>query len=152
MLIIVGVLMLFKPPSPKSKEVNLGSITWPQVLIIAFAQALALIPGTSRAGITILAGLWVGLKQSQAVVWSFLLAIPVISGAVLRVVFSIDGLEFIEREFTLIVLVNLVSFIVGILSITFLLKILKNHSLKPFGLYRVLFGMILLGLLLTNVL
>lgn len=154
MLLIVGVLMIIKPPTVKHEagDLEFSDISWPQVLGIAFAQTLALIPGTSRAGITILGGLWLGLKQDLAVKWSFLLAIPLVSGAILRVALSSSGAEYISREFILIVVVNLASFIVGLLAISFLLKILKNHSLRPFGFYRVLLSLTLLGLLLTNVL
>ena len=152
MLIIVGAMMLFRPPQPKPAITDLSDIPWPKVLIIGVAQALALIPGTSRAGITILAGLWTGIKQELAVTWSFLLAIPLVTGAVLRVVLSFDGAEFISKQLGLVILTNLVSFFVGIFAISFLIKILQNHSLRPFGIYRIFFGLVLLALLLTNVL
>ena len=152
MLIVVGVLMLFNPPPTRTKKIDLEDISWRQVLAIAFAQPLALIVGTSRAGITILAGIWAGLKRELAVTWSFLIAIPLVTGAVLRVVFSATGAAFISREFVLVVSINLVSFLVGIFAISFLIRILQKHSLRPFGIYRIGLGLVLLGLLLTNVL
>ena len=152
MLISIGVLMLFRQPRPKIVTDDLADIPWPKVLIIGSAQALALIPGTSRAGVTILTGLWTGLKQELAVSWSFLLAIPVIAGAVIRVLLSFEGAEFVSKQFGLVIAINIVSFLVGIFAISFLIKILQNHSLRPFGIYRIFFGLILLALLLTDVL
>ena len=79
MLILVGLLMLPRPPQPKKSSIDFQDLPWRHVLAIGGAQSLALIAGTSRSGITILSGLWLGLKQDMAVTWSFLLAIPITS-------------------------------------------------------------------------
>ena len=152
MLIAVGILMLFRPPPVTDKAIEPDDIGWKKISLIGLVQALALVPGTSRSGITILAGLWTGLKQDLAARWSFLMSIPLVAGAVLRVLITPDGAEFVTRQFTFVLVANLVSFVVGMAAITLLMRILSKRSLKPFGIYRIGLGVVLLGLLLTNVL
>ncbi|MCY4088992.1 MAG: undecaprenyl-diphosphate phosphatase [Candidatus Saccharibacteria bacterium] len=151
MLSLGGILMLFTTP-PKVKVADLSAISWRQTLLIASAQALALIPGTSRSGATILTGLWLGFKKDLAVKWSFLLALPLISGAVLRVWLSPSGWELIEQGWLLILIGNLVAFGIGLITIHFLIKIVETRSLKIFGIYRLVLAGSLLILLNLNIL
>ena len=150
MLIGVGLLMIFfdRPLVGKDRR---RTIDWKTSLGVGCAQALALIPGTSRSGITILAGRWLGLSRSTAIYWSFALAIPVIAGAIIRVLLSHEGLELINYHFGLVIVGNIVSFAVGLVAIKFLLAILKKKSLRPFGYYRLGLGFILLVMVITNV-
>ena len=152
MLIIFGIWMVFQPPRPKGKPLELKDMPWRNVVLISLSQSLALVSGVSRAGVTILTGMWSGLKQDLAVRWSFLIAIPLLSGALGRVLISSSGLDFLSRNFDLIIVANLVSFIVGLLAISFFLKILKRSSLRPFGVYRIGLGLFLIVLLAANVL
>ena len=152
MLVAVGILMLFKPPPATDEAAEPADIGWKKVCLIGLAQALALVPGTSRSGATILAGLWAGLKQDLAARWSFLMSIPLVAGAVLRVLVSPAGAEFVSRQFVLVLAANLISFVVGLAAIALLMKILSKRSLRAFGIYRISLGAVLLGLLLTDVL
>ena len=152
MLMLGGLLMLLRLPQPKKPLDDLRSLPWSRVLAIAGAQALALVSGVSRSGATLLAGFWLGLKRETAISWSFLLAIPLTAGAIFRVGLSPDGFELLSRQLALVVLANAVSFIVGWAAIGFLLRVIHRYGLRPFGIYRLVLGLTLLGLLLADVL
>lgn len=141
MLIVFGVVMYIAERAKKKKKMTdvgvLGAI------FIGCAQAVALIPGVSRSGITISAGLGAGLKREEAARFSFLLSIPVIAGAVL-----LEGRAMLKSpehfDFTLIGAGFLTSAITGIIAIKFLLGYLKKHTMNVFVIYRfILAGMIL---------
>jgi undecaprenyl-diphosphatase len=108
-------------------------LSYPIALVIGIAQAIALVPGTSRSGITIVAGILLGLKRNSAIDFSFLLAIPIILGTSLyearHVQFQGGGID--------IYLAGVISaFIFGALSLKFLITYLKKHSLDVFAYYR----------------
>ncbi len=119
------------------------SITWKDVLIIGGAQALALIPGTSRSGVTMTAGLLLGLSRRAAARFSFLLSIPAIllPGGLLT-------LELVEQsapvDWTAMVLGAAVSGISAYLCIHFFLKLLERIGMMPFVVYRLILGTVLL--------
>ena len=146
MLFFVGCLMLFKPPAVKIQD--LKDIKWSQALIIASAQALALIPGTSRAGITILVALWLGFKKEVAINWSFLLAIPIMTGALLRILMTTEGARFVIEHPLLVLVGNVVAFIIGLFALQFLISLVRKYSLKPFGFYRIGLAVVLLSLVM----
>ena len=159
MLVGVGILMLImpRPPAPvpakAAPEVDFGQrVSWRMALGIGGLQAVALIPGTSRAGVTIIGGLLAGLTPDLAARWSFLMAIPVTLGAILRVIVSSAGWDQLTSNWPLLLAANLVSFAVGLLAVSWLLAILSRRSLRPFGWYRIGLGLFLLTLLATNVL
>jgi len=111
-------------------------------LIIGTSQALAIIPGVSRSGITMSAGLFRGLKRDEAARFSFLLSIPIIFGAAL---YSFKGLPFSELLSPVFVAGFLSSAIAGFLSIRFLMNYLKSHTFNIFVIYRfILAGIILI--------
>lgn len=113
-------------------------------LLIGIFQALAIMPGTSRSGITITAALLLGFKREDSAKISFFLAMPIIFGAGL-----IESLHFSPADInTAFIIGLLVSFISGWLSIKFLLSFLKNHSVNIFVIYRlILAGIILIAVL-----
>jgi len=121
----------------------------PAALFIGLAQAVALIPGVSRSGITISAGLLVKLERQQAAVFVFLLSAPIVAGAGLRKVYDVvgearDGL--LGREDLQFFLVGFIlAAVVGYLTIRFFLAYLREHSLYPFVAYRVALGAIVLA-------
>ncbi len=122
---------------------NLNSVTWLQALKIGFWQVLALIPGTSRSGATIVGGLLSGLDRQTATEFSFLLALPVMLAA--------SGYDLIKhyrlfnvQEWHLLFWASFVSFGIAYLTVKFFLAYLKHHNFKVFGWYRILFGLILL--------
>ena len=119
------------------------SMGWRDILIIGFAQALALIPGTSRSGITIAAGLAVGLTRTAAARFSFLLSIPVILLASLSQIFKI--LETgTSPSWNVLAVGTVVSCISAYLCIHFFLRLIQRIGLLPFVIYRLFLGAILL--------
>lgn len=126
----------------KNKELSLG-----KGILVGFFQCLALVPGVSRSGATISGGLISGLKQEEAVRFSFILSIPILLGSGLKKLFEVRH-EILNSELASPLLVgSIVAFVVGFLSIRFLIKYLKNHNLDLFIWYRV--GLALLILAVT---
>lgn len=149
MLIAIGLLMIWLPGRSKGKPVEELSLN--ESRKIGIAQALALIPGTSRSGITILAGQSQGLNSVESARFSFLMAIPIISGATLKVALSEDGRNFISTNTTQLFFGNLASFLAGLLAVNFLIDILGKKGLKPFGWYRICLGIVLAVLLFAKI-
>jgi undecaprenyl-diphosphatase len=130
-LVAVSLLMLL------AERVHLGErpISYGLALLIGFAQAVALIPGISRSGITITTGILLGLRRREAVDFAFLLSIPVVLGVSFveaRQVPLLEGYEsivYVAGAFS--------AFICGVLSLTFLIQYLKIHRLDIFAYYRI---------------
>jgi undecaprenyl-diphosphatase len=141
-MIIMG-FFLFLAEKTGKKIRELGTINLGDSLFIGFAQVLALMPGVSRSGITITAGIFKGLTRETAARFSFLLATPIVAGAALlklRHVFS--GMP--HEEYGPFALGVLCSAIVGFLAIKYLLQYLQRHTLYVFVWYRFIFGTIVL--------
>lgn len=118
-------------------ETDFRHISLVQAIIIGMSQALAIIPGFSRSGTTILAARLVGLSKSAATKFTFLLSVPIIFGAAI--------LKVTDLKFTLYTGIGMfVSFIVGVMSIKFLLNYVKKHDFSVFAIYRVIFAIIIL--------
>lgn len=143
-LIIYGILFIIvenwqKGKEPKVKKIS--QLTIPMLLIIGVFQMLALIPGTSRSGATIVGALLIGVSRSVAAEFTFFLAIPVMAGASLLKLFKY-GAAFTAVQAGLLILGMAVSFAVSIVAIKFLMKYIKNHDFKVFGYYRIVLGVI----------
>lgn len=122
------------------QDVQVG---WRRALLIGLAQVIALIPGTSRSGITMSAGLLLGMSRSLAARFSFLLSLPAVGGAAAYVVWN--AIQEGTGLFTLETLIGLVvSFIAGILAIRLLLSVIERWTFLPFALYRVILGVLVL--------
>lgn len=118
-------------------ETDFKHISLKQAFLIGLSQALAIIPGFSRSGTTILTARLMGLSKSAATKFTFLLSVPIIAGATI--------LELGNLAFTLETLVGIiVAFIVGLLTIKFLLSYIKKHDFSVFAIYRVIFAIIIL--------
>jgi undecaprenyl-diphosphatase len=113
-------------------------------IMIGFFQVLALVPGVSRSGATISGGLFAGLTQEEATRFSFLLSLPVLFGAGLKKLFEVRHDLFSSGYGSALLLGSLTAFIVGLLSIRFLMRYLKTHSLNVFIWYRVLVALVIL--------
>jgi undecaprenyl-diphosphatase len=113
------------------------------VVAIGCFQVLALIPGTSRSGATIIGGLLVGASRAVATEFTFFLAIPVMFGASLLKLIKF-GFDFTGAEFFLLLLGSAVSFGVSIVAIRFLMQYIGKHDFKVFGYYRIILGFIVL--------
>ena len=136
-----GLILWFADKFSRGKR-NEHSLKWFEVIFIGIAQALALIPGTSRSGATITAGLLLGLSRQAAARFSFLLSIPVILlGGGLKLLEIINGV--IEVDVFLLAVATLVSAVVAYLCIYYFLKLLDNIGMLPFVIYRILLGLVL---------
>lgn len=148
MLIVVAILFwLVEFISKKDKALN--EIDWWTALGIGTAQAIALIPGTSRSGITIIAGLLFGLKRPEAARFSFLLSAPIIFGAGLKA-----SLDFFDSTAVMNVWPVVVGFvaaaIAGFFSIKYLMNYISRHSFSLFAWYRVLLGLVVMAFLFVR--
>ena len=149
LILLAIALYIAEKVSPKNKDFN--EITVKDGIIIGFAQALALIPGSSRSGVTITAGLFRGLKREVTARYSFLLSIPAIGMSGLYELYS-ERKELLNENLLTLSIATIVSGIVGYLAIAFLLRYLKTHSNMVFIIYRILLGALILFLLSTGVL
>lgn len=142
-LIWVGILM-FLVDRFSRRQLHVESVTLPRALTVGVAQALALIPGVSRSGITITASRALGFDRVAATRFSFLLSAPIITGATLKVLLS-DGNAAEMMKVPLLYGVGiLAAFVSGYLAIKFLLAYLSHHSLGVFAIYRIVVGVIIL--------
>lgn len=155
-LIVFGLLLGVADRLGK-KERPIEALTWKQGLIYGFAQALALIPGVSRSGGTITAGLFMGYKREAAARYSFLLAIPAVLGSGFYQVFKVlkasgsegDG---IETPMGMTLIATVVAFVIALFVIGLFMKYISKRSFLPFVIYRVLLGIAIIILLSTGVL
>jgi len=135
MLVAVGLFFIvFEKISRKTDD--LKNLNWKKSLIIGISQAIALIPGTSRSGITIIAGLGAGLKRQAAIRFSFILSIPVIFGANVKKIPQIIEANLAVNEFMILAIAFIASFVSGILAIKYFLRFAEKHSLNVFAFYR----------------
>ena len=118
-------------------ETEFNHISFKQALCIGLSQALAIIPGFSRSGTTILTARLMGLSKSAATKFTFLLSVPIIAGAT---ILEIGNLELSVETFMGV----FIAFVVGILTIKFLLNYIKKHDFSVFAVYRVIFAIIIL--------
>lgn len=132
-LAAIGVLFLITERIRRTK-LELTAISWPAALAIGFGQALALIPGVSRSGITIVAGMLAGLSRAAAARFTFLLSIPTIAGAALKQLLAIE--VWPSTELTAMAVGIASSAVVGYLVISWLLRFLRDHRLDVFAFYR----------------
>lgn len=144
MLIVVGVLFIVIENRHKGRKPQITKISQmgvPVLIWIGVFQMLAMIPGTSRSGATIVGALALGVSRTAAADFTFFLAIPAMAGASL-VKLRHFGFDFTGIELGLLLLGCVVSFVVSILAIKFLLKYIQNHDFKAFGYYRIVLGII----------
>lgn len=142
MLVAVGFLMLIAEKANKYKDME--KIGLKDAIIIGIAQAIAIIPGVSRSGITISAGLFRGLKREASARFSFLLSTPIIAGAtMLHFKKLITAQENYNLQLFAIGLVT--SYITGIIAIKFLLNFLKKHPLNVFVYYRFILAVVIIA-------
>jgi undecaprenyl-diphosphatase len=127
---------------------RMSDMTWLPALIIGLAQAIAIIPGTSRSGITMTAARALGFERPEAARFAFLLGIPAIAGAgVLKLGDALSSGEAISFSQ---LLTAVLTFFVALGTITILMKMVRHISFLPFAVYRVLLGIVLLGLIYSG--
>lgn len=135
--LLIFSLFIFLADRKARNQKSLAELTWKQALLVGLAQSLAIIPGASRSGVTIMAALFLGFRRETAARFSFLLSTPIIAGAALLVLPKIS-LTQVNGPF---VTGLTVSALFGFLSIRFLLGFLKTRNLFPFVIYRVLLAL-----------
>ena len=138
----------------RSFKVNsVNELSWTNALFIGLFQLLALIPGTSRSGVTILGAMLLLCNREVASEFSFFLSIPVMFGAsLLKIVkFLISGNAIVLNEVIFLLVGCLVALLVSLLVIKFLMAFIKKHDFKPFGIYRIVLGILLLILFACGV-
>lgn len=146
----VGLIMILIDHLPHLSALkDENSLSPGRALVIGLSQTLALIPGTSRSASTIIAGRLVGLDSESAAEYSFLASIPIMCGVCLKMFLSDTGRSYFSANFGPLLIGNLVAFLVGLLALRFLLTYLKKpKSLQTFGKYRIVLGLLVLGVLL----
>jgi undecaprenyl-diphosphatase len=143
-LIVLGLVLLVADRTSK-RERGMGQLTLRDGLVMGSAQALALVPGVSRSGATITAGLFLGLERAAAARFSFLLSIPAVVGSGLYQLYGIvSGEEAPDVGAGALILSTLFAFIAGYAAIAFLLRFLATHTTMLFVVYRVALGTIVL--------
>ncbi|MBN2782841.1 MAG: undecaprenyl-diphosphate phosphatase [Campylobacterales bacterium] len=148
MFIVGGVIFIlvekFFIPNETHLIEDVEQITLKQAMIVGFAQVFALIPGTSRAGSTIIGALLVGMSRKASAEFSFLLALPVM-GAVTAYDLLKHYNEFSDSNLLTLGVGFVVSFIVAYFTMKLFIKFLENFTFIAFGVYRILFGVLLLA-------
>ena len=148
MLILYGVLFLVVENRRTTPRVTkLEQISYRDALLIGVWQCLAIIPGTSRSGATIVGGLLLGLSRACVAEFTFYLAIPVMAGAsLLKVIkFAVSGVSITGTEIAVLLVGCVVAFVVSLAAIRFLMDYVKRHDFKFFGVYRIVLGAIVLA-------
>lgn len=147
-LIIGGIIFIVVEwiPPRQTTTTDITQISLWQALAIGCVQVLALIPGTSRSGASILGGMFAGLNRSTATAFSFYLAIPTLGGATLYEM--LDAWEHLDaNELQILLLGMVISGVVAWLSIGWLLRYVSKNNFVPFGIYRIVVGLVILGLI-----
>lgn len=150
MLILYGIFFILierkrSADSPNAIETT-SAITYKTAFLVGMFQMLALIPGTSRSGATILGALLLGFSRGAAAEFSFFMAIPTMAGASLlkAVKFVLDGNSMSSTELIVLVTAFLSAFAVSLVAIKYLTDYVKKHTFSAFGIYRIVLGALVL--------
>lgn len=146
-LIVYGVLfIIIESLKIKGKVKDLGDLSYRTALFIGLIQCLALVPGTSRSGSTILGAMLLGLSRTAAAEFSFFLSVPaMVGGSGIKVLqYFADGNTFSGTEIAILLVGMLSAFVVSVLAIKFLLSYIRKHDFKAFGYYRIILGIIVI--------
>lgn len=146
-LIVYGILfIIIENMKIKGKFEDLGALTYKTAFFIGLIQCLALVPGTSRSGSTILGAMLLGLSRTAAAEFSFFLSVPaMVGGSGIKVLqFFADGNTFSGTEIAILLVGMITAFIVSVLAIKFLLSFIRKHDFKAFGYYRIALGIVVI--------
>lgn len=149
-LIVYGVAFIFVEKMKAGKEYRVNSVndlTYKDAFTIGAYQVLAIIPGTSRSGSTILGGMLSGISRTAAAEFSFFMAIPIMLGAsgIKALKFILSGYTATVNEIVVLTVGTLVAFFVSLFAIKFLMDFVKRHDFTPFGIYRIILGIVVIG-------
>lgn len=152
-LVLGGIVLLFVDKWFNNAEIdNSDDISYSTALKIGFYQCLAMIPGVSRSGASIVGGMSQKLTRKAAAEFSFFLAVPTMFGATAKKLldFFKEGEVLSTHEINMLIVGNVVGFIVAILAIKSFIGFLTKHGFKWFGWYRIIIGCIIITLLLSG--
>ncbi|MCK8493397.1 undecaprenyl-diphosphate phosphatase [Spirosoma sp. RP8] len=148
-LLVGGIILVFIDKIVNSQPKD-GDVTVPDALRIGFFQCIAMVPGVSRSAATIIGGMFQGLTRTQAAEFSFFLAVPTMAAA--------SGYKLLKTykllqpaDYQTLLIGNVIAFIVGMLAIRGFVGFLTRYGFKVFGYYRIVLGLILLGLVAAGV-
>lgn len=144
-LVLVALLMWAGEAAHKTRESSLGQVTLMDAIWIGVAQALAVVPGVSRSGITMTAGLFRGMDRETDARFSFLLSTPIIAGAVLKKGMELRHTGLADDMRLPFIAGIIVSGLVGWVVIAWLIRFLSRHTFKPFVIYRLALGVVVLA-------
>ncbi|NTW96013.1 MAG: undecaprenyl-diphosphate phosphatase [Erysipelotrichaceae bacterium] len=151
-LIIYGFLFIYVERKKIPVKVShLKDISFPQALAIGAFQTLAIIPGTSRSGATIVGSLWLGLSRTVAAEFSFMLSIPVLLGWG-SIKFIKAGFIWSPLEWATLAVGFITAFIVSLFVMKLLMNFVRKHNFTPFALYRIALGLVILALVSFQIL
>ncbi|MGV9301988.1 MULTISPECIES: undecaprenyl-diphosphate phosphatase [unclassified Nonomuraea] len=142
-LIVFGIILWFADRTARAKLTLEKHLSTTHALVYGFAEALALIPGVSRSGGTITAGLLLDYRREEAAKYSFLLAIPAVLASGLLELFEIGGGQAPDWGPT--ILATLISFVVGYAAVAWFLKYISTHRFTGFVIYRILLGIFVIA-------
>jgi len=150
-LAVVGIIMVVLEKLPRASAVSGGEKLSPwRALAIGTAQMLALIPGVSRSGSTIITGRLMGLSPAAAAEYSFLASLPIMLGVTLKVFVKAGDRAYFIEHMPMLLLSNFIAFIAGLIAVGFLMRYLAHHSLAVFGWYRIGLASVLAIILLVQ--
>lgn len=154
-LVIYGVafILVEKLKTGTQYRINdVNDIGYRDALVIGAFQVLSLIPGTSRSGSTILGGMLTGVSRTASAEFSFFMAIPIMLGAsFLKLVkFMVSGVGVSGLEISVLLVGIIVSFLVSLVTIKFLMDFVKKHDFAPFGIYRIVLGVVVITYFLIS--
>ena len=154
-LISLGIVMIFLERNEKKKHIpETKTVTWKQSIIMGICQTFALIPGTSRSGVTTIGGMLTGMDKYSALEYSFILGIPVLLGSsVYEITKEISAIQepitttILSASLVKVLTVAFIPFLVGYLALVVLKKLKRENWLTIFGIYRIVLGIVILILL-----
>lgn len=135
------ILIIFEKIVKKQQNISLENLSPMKAIIIGIGQSLAIIPGVSRSGASIVTGMLVGLSRENAVEFSFLIAVPTVTAASLFDLVK-SSVSFSLNDFILLIIGTAVSFIVAYITVNIFLKYVKKNSFVSFGIYRIFIALL----------
>ncbi len=144
-LILYGVLYIVLENRNRTPKIGtVDEVNYKTALLMGVFQTLALVPGTSRSGSTILGGIILGASRTVAAEFSFFMSIPAMFGgsAIKMLKFFMDGNTISGTEWVILLVGTLVSFLVSVAAIKFLMSYIRKHDFKAFGWYRIVLGIV----------
>ena len=142
--LLIGSVVFVLAERLGSRRRRFDRVTLTDAIVVGAAQALALLPGVSRSGITISAGLFRGLERPDATRLAFLLSTPIIVGAGLKTLLDARKLSGLTAELDIVAIGFAVSFLSGLAAVAFMVRYLRTHSLNIFVVYRVALAIVIL--------